>query len=110
MPRHTVYARTLLTAALCASLGAALTAAPAHAEGRPTAYQLSGDAASPVGSKFEGIGADERRGLFYVSEVTGGEIHRGSALTADTQEWLAGDGTDGRCKRGSDGGARRGMW
>ncbi|HOA02010.1 MAG TPA: gluconolaconase [Dermatophilaceae bacterium] len=96
MSRHTVYARTLLTAALCASLGAALTAAPAHAEGRPTAYQLSGDAASPVGSKFEGIGADERRGLFYVSEVTGGEIHRGSALTADTQEWLAGDGTDGR--------------
>ena len=99
MPRPTAHARTLLTAAalgtLCTTLGAT-AAAPAFAEGRPATYQLAGDAASPVGSKFEGIGADERRGLFYVSEVTGGEIHRGSVLNPETEEWLAGDGTDGR--------------
>lgn len=67
-----------------------------RAHGRPEVYRLDGDAASPVGSKFEGIGADRRRGTFYVSEVTGGEIHRGHVGSADTTEWLAGDGTDGR--------------
>lgn len=79
------------------------TAAQAHGHhghhGRPATYHLTGDAvdaANPAGSKFEGIGADERRGLFYVSEVTGGEIHRGSVRSADTQEWLGGNGTDGR--------------
>jgi hypothetical protein len=74
-----------------------LVAAPAQADppghGRPGAYRLTGDVG---GSKFEGIGADERRGVFYVSEVTGGEIHRGSAGTAQTEQWLGGDGTDGR--------------
>ncbi len=64
--------------------------------GRLASYQLTGDPQSPAGSKFEGIGADDRRGLFYVSEVTGGEIHRGSVREAQTAEWLAGDGTDGR--------------
>ena len=70
-------------------------AAPATADhgGRPDVYQLTGD---PGGSKFEGIGADERRGTFYVSEVTGGEIHRGTAGSSQTEEWLRGDGTDGR--------------
>lgn len=61
--------------------------------GRPASYQLTGDEG---GSKFEGIGADERRGVFYVSEVTGGEIHRGAAGDARTEEWLAGEGTHGR--------------
>jgi hypothetical protein len=74
-----------------------LVAAPAQADppghGRPGTYRLTGDVG---GSKFEGIGADERRGVFYVSEVTGGEIHRGSAGTAQTEQWLGGDGTDGR--------------
>jgi sugar lactone lactonase YvrE len=72
-----------------------LAAAPVAAQehGRPSTYTLSGDAG---GSKFEGIGADQRRGVFYVSEVTGGEIHRGTAMDAQTQQWLAGDGTDGR--------------
>ena len=67
--------------------------------GRVATYRLTGDpvdAANPAGSKFEGIGADERRGRFYVSEVTGGEIHRGRVGTAQTQEWIAGNGTDGR--------------
>lgn len=60
---------------------------------RPSTYRLTGDEG---GSKFEGIGADRRTGLFYVSEVTGGEIHRGWALTSRTHEWLAGDGKGGR--------------
>ncbi len=64
-----------------------------HTDRRPATFELTGD---PGGSKFEGIGTDERRGTFYVSEVTGGEIHRGTARTPRTQEWLAGDGTDGR--------------
>lgn len=70
-------------------------AAPASADrgGRPDTYQLTGD---PGGSKFEGIGVDKRRGAFFVSEVTGGEIHRGRARTSRTEEWLPGDGTDGR--------------
>lgn len=86
-----------LTAGLTA--GAAQAAHPDSDKGRPTTYLLSADAvdaANPAGSKFEGIGADERRGLFYVSEVTGGEIHRGTAGSAQTSEWLAGHGTDGR--------------
>lgn len=105
MNRHHVTS-ALLIAAVVASTGAATAsvasaASPGHGQsshssGRPATYLLQGDADSPVGSKFEGIGADERRGLFYVSEVTGGEIHRGSVRSAQTQEWLAGDGTDGR--------------
>lgn len=87
-------ATTLITATTLGTvLGTTLAAVPALAHGRPAAYQLTGD---PDGSKFEGIGADQRRGLFYVSEVTGGEIHRGTAGRAATTEWLAGDGTDGR--------------
>lgn len=91
---------TLITSTLLAAvIGSTFTAAPALAHrdhGRPTTYQLTGDSDSPVGSKFEGIGADERRGVFYVSEVTGGEIHRGTVGSARTVEWLSGDGTDGR--------------
>lgn len=75
----------------------AVLAAPAVAQKTsgetPSIYTLSGDEG---GSKFEGIGADEKRGVFYVSEVTGGEIHRGTLGTAQTEEWLKGDGTDGR--------------
>jgi sugar lactone lactonase YvrE len=71
----------------------ALAPAQAHEHGRPSTYTLTGDS---LGSKFEGIGADRRRGVFYVSEVTGGEIHRGTATEAQTRQWLDGDGTDGR--------------
>lgn len=105
--------RTTIVASLTAvALGATLAAgaAPAsahsgrghghqHGHGRPATYLLQGDPVSadnPAGSKFEGIGADQRRGRFYVSEVTGGEIHRGWAGRAQTEQWLAGDGTDGR--------------
>ncbi len=91
--------RTLAVAALAATISplalSTLSATPgAYADGgRPASYHLVGDEG---GSKFEGIGADERRGLFYVSEVTGGEIHRGVSGTAQTEEWLGGAGTDGR--------------
>ena len=64
-----------------------------NGNGRPVTYTLNGD---PEGSRFEGIGADTRSGAFYVSEVTGGEIHRGQVRTAQTEQWLAGDGADGR--------------
>ncbi|NYI44721.1 Cu-Zn family superoxide dismutase [Nocardioides aromaticivorans] len=98
MKRNHLIPSSLLLATAATTLGLAATATPASADegGRPASYLLQGDAASPVGSKFEGIGADERRGLFYVSEVTGGEIHRGSVQSAQTEEWLEGDGTDGR--------------
>ncbi len=69
------------------------TPTAAHEGGRPDSYRLTGDVG---GSRFEGIGADQRRGRFYVSEVTGGEIHRGTVSSAETEEWLGGDGTDGR--------------
>ena len=63
------------------------------ASARPVSYELPGDAG---GSKFEGIGYDVRTQRFYVSETTGGEIHRGQLRSAAATEWLRGDGTDGR--------------
>lgn len=77
-------ALTLLLAAPLA--GTADAALPA------TAYPLTGDAA---GSKFEGIGVTHDQRTFYVSEVTGGEIHRGSTITGTSSEWLP-EGADGR--------------
>lgn len=83
-----------LTAGLLPLAAVSLSApASASAAGRPEAYELSGDAG---GSRFEGIGADARRGTFFVSEVTGGEIHRGTAAEAAVSQWLPGDGVDGR--------------
>lgn len=89
--------RSTASSLLCASLVALpLLCAPALADSgqgrRSAVYWLTGDGG---GSKFEGIGADQRRGVFYVSEVTGGEIHRGTAGSAQTSEWLPA-GTDGR--------------
>ncbi|MFE6645794.1 SMP-30/gluconolactonase/LRE family protein [Nocardioides sp. NPDC057772] len=78
------------TAASAAEAGAA------QGHGRPASYLLEGDPSAQGGSKFEGIGVDPESGKFYVSEVTGGEIQRGSADRAQAEEWLAGDGTDGR--------------
>lgn len=91
--------RTLAAIITAATLTSLAVATPAWAgsqgeeHGRPGVYSLTGDEG---GSKFEGIGADERRGLFYVSEVTGGEIHRGAVQDANTEEWLGGNGVDGR--------------
>ncbi|CAM3276478.1 gluconolaconase [Nocardioides dubius] len=96
MNRNQLTSALLAATVVASSAMATASVASAHSPARPSTYLLTGDADSPVGSKFEGIGADERRGLFYVSEVTGGEIHRGSVGSAQTQEWIAGDGTDGR--------------
>lgn len=95
---RTTIASTLLAATAVSTLGAAFgTVGPAFADkdrdhGRAAVYNLTGDGSS----LFEGIGADEKRGRFYVSEVTGGEIHRGKVGVPQTQEWLPGAGTDGR--------------
>lgn len=72
----------------------AALAAPALARERndSTTYQLEGD---DGGSKFEGIGVDRAGRTFYVSEVTGGEIHRGDVRTGETDEWKP-EGADGR--------------
>lgn len=84
---------TALTATAALLVAGAAPSLAADQEPRPISYLLTGDLG---GSRFEGIGADQRRGLFYVSETTGGEIHRGSVGASGTEEWLAGDGTDGR--------------
>ncbi|MER6970150.1 gluconolaconase [Nocardioides sp. NPDC000445] len=78
------------------ALGMGTAASAAEGDGRPASYLLEGDPSAQGGSKFEGIGVDPESGRFYVSEVTGGEIQRGSADRAQAEEWLAGDGTDGR--------------
>lgn len=84
----------LSTALSAIVLGAGVPAASAQEPTQPReTYELTGDAG---GSKFEGIGYDDRAGRFYVSETTGGEIHRGSVRSDRAVEWLPGDGADGR--------------
>lgn len=68
------------------------TPALAHDRNETMTYQLEGDEG---GSKFEGIGLDRAGRTFYVSEVTGGEIHRGDVRSGTTQEWMP-EGADGR--------------
>ncbi|MBD3941237.1 SMP-30/gluconolactonase/LRE family protein [Microbacterium sp. NEAU-LLC] len=87
-----VAATTLGLAGIAAAAPAVAAPGNDAGNGRPSSYALTGDAA---GSRFEGIGADERRGVFYVSEVTGGEIHRGTVGSSATEEWLP-EGADGR--------------
>ena len=84
--------------ALCVGIAAPAATASAHRSDRPSTYALTGDpvVGTSGGSKFEGIGLDAHTGAFYVSEITGGEIHRGQVRRADTRQWLDGDGTDGR--------------
>ena len=84
----------IATAAVAfAPLATATTASAGHDnDPRPRTYDLAGDA---DGSTFEGIGVDKRERSFYVSEVTGGEIHRGDVRTGETHEWKP-EGADGR--------------
>jgi sugar lactone lactonase YvrE len=89
--RLLVPATTVLALALPA-LVATSPAAAGDDHGRPATYELVGDVG---GSKFEGIGVDPRERTFYVSEVTGGEIHRGDVRSGRTEEWLP-EGADGR--------------
>ena len=79
---------------LAMTIGALATPASAHGSHRsqPDTYELTGDEG---GSKFEGIGVDRHQRTFYVSEVTGGEIHRGNVRTGETEEWMP-EGADGR--------------
>lgn len=70
-----------------------LPAAAVGAQGPPpVVYDLAGD---PGGSRFEGIGVDKAQRTFYVSEVTGGEIHRGDVRSGATEQWKS-EGADGR--------------
>lgn len=85
----------LAATALSACCLLAVPATPADARPRPTSYLLHGDPGDPQGSKFEGIGVDRAQRTFYVSETTGGEIHRGDVRTGRTQVWLP-EGADGR--------------
>ena len=64
-------------------------------EGLPATYRLNGD---QEGSQFEGIAVTRDQETFYVSEVTGGEIHRGDVDERRTEVWIDADDalTDGR--------------
>ena len=88
--------RAVLTGLLRIAMivGAVATPASAHHShrSRPDVSELTGDEG---GSKFEGIGVDRHQRTFYVSEVTGGEIHRGNVRTGETEEWMP-EGADGR--------------
>jgi hypothetical protein len=91
--RLLVPAATVLGLTLPVVIAAAPSAAASgDGPGRPATYSLAGDAG---GSKFEGIGVDPRERTFYVSEITGGEIHRGDVRTGRTEEWLP-EGADDR--------------
>jgi sugar lactone lactonase YvrE len=57
-------------------------------DGLPATYLLTGD---PEGSLFEGIAVTRDRETFYVSEITGGEIHRGDVDERRTEVWLDAD-------------------
>lgn len=93
--RSTVLAGLAAAAVLPLGMTAASADRPTDA-GRPDTYELAADPVAEGGSKFEGIGVDRATASFYVSEVTGGEIHRGSNHRAIAEEWLGGDGIDGR--------------
>ena len=85
----------LAAAATSAACLLSVPATSADAHPRPTTYLLHGDPGDPQGSKFEGIGVDRRQQTFYVSETTGGEIHRGDVRRGSTKVWLP-EGADGR--------------
>jgi sugar lactone lactonase YvrE len=79
-----------------------LLATPARADGGgphdpPVTATLSGD---PGGSQFEGIDVTPDRRQFYVTETTGGEVHRGRVGSDRTEVWLDEDDAlaDGRTK------------
>jgi sugar lactone lactonase YvrE len=86
---------TLAAATILAACAFTLPSLPVEAHPRPDTYPLAGDPGDPQGSKFEGIGVDRRERTFYVSETTGGEIHRGDVRTGRTKVWLP-EGADGR--------------
>jgi hypothetical protein len=86
---------TLAAAAILAACAVTVPTLPAEAHPHPGTYTLIGDPTDSQGSKFEGIGVDRRERTFYVSETTGGEIHRGNVRSGRTDVWLP-EGADGR--------------
>ncbi|MGY1828281.1 SMP-30/gluconolactonase/LRE family protein [Blastococcus sp. SYSU DS0541] len=68
---------------------------PGEGRGQPVTYALSGD---PEGSQFEGIAVAGKGRAFYVTETTGGELHRGRLDHPRTDVWLDEDDAlaDGR--------------
>ena len=86
--------RRRLAVAIGVAVLAVTSAVPALANDtdRARTYEIDGDEG---GSKFEGIGINRSGDTFYVSEVTGGEIHLGDVKEGTTQEWLP-EGADGR--------------
>ena len=92
MNRFQLTASTLALTVSSVALGATSTASAAGEIGPPATYQLQGD---PGGSKFEGIGVSPNGSTFYVSEVTGGELHRGDVRSGEMTEWQP-EGADGR--------------
>lgn len=79
--------------AVAVAPSSAVPAAPAGKKvSQPASYQLPGD---PEGSKFEGIGVSPNQRHYYVTEVTGGEIHRGRVGGTKAREWKPA-GADGR--------------
>ncbi len=73
-----------------------IAAAPER-DPQPATYPLPGD---PEGSKFEGIGVSPDERWFYVSEVTGGEIHRGRVGGSGASEWKPAGADDRGTARG----------
>jgi hypothetical protein len=92
LKRPTLAAAAAVLAA-CAFTVPSLPAEAHHPS--PGTYTLVGDPTDSQGSKFEGIGVDRRERTFYVSETTGGEIHRGNVRSGRTDVWLP-EGADGR--------------
>ncbi len=86
--------RSAAAALLVAPLLLAL-ATPVAAADLPATFTLSGD---PAGSQFEGIDVAPDRRTFYVTETTGGEVHRGRVDDSRTEVWLDEDDAldDGR--------------
>ena len=68
--------------------------------GLPATYRLDGD---PGGSVFEGIAVTRDQETFYVSEITGGEIHRGDVDERRTEVWLDADDALGDGRRAAVG-------
>ena len=92
MNRFQLTASTLALTVSSVALGATSTASAAGEIGPPATYGLQGD---PGVSKFEGIGVSPNGSTFYVSEVTGGELHRGDVRSGEMTEWQP-EGADGR--------------
>ena len=88
--RRTAATVLLLPSLLVAAVTPAMAHDPDHdrdhgGRGIPATFTLFGD---PDGSQFEGIDVASDHRTFYVTETTGGEIHRGRTDDPRTEVWL----------------------